>query len=100
MGETPFAEHNQSPLAPRYSMTEFAERGEARLRVLQPGLDTTASGQFIAIDIETGMYETDHDDYEAARKLRARCPDAQIWMGRVGERTAYRMGGGRRQVTP
>lgn len=45
------------------------------------------SGKFAAIDIETGAYEVDADD-----RLRARVPEAQIWMVRIGSRSVHRFG--------
>jgi hypothetical protein len=47
------------------------------------------------VDIETGAYELDHDDYAATERLLARQPGAQIWLSRVGHTTTYRMGGPR-----
>ncbi len=47
----------------------------------------------MAIDIESGNYEVDRDDFAATERLLARCPDAQIWLARVGQPAAYRMGG-------
>jgi hypothetical protein len=55
---------------------------------VEPG----CAGQFVAIDIETGGYELDTDDYAATERLVARYPDAQIWIMRVGQPTAYRIG--------
>lgn len=47
----------------------------------------------MAIDIETGAYEMDRDDYTAAERLLARFPTAQVWLRRVGHRAAYGIGG-------
>ncbi len=47
---------------------------------------------FVAVDIETGAYEIDEDEFTAGEKLRGRVPDAQIWMVRVGSRTVHRLG--------
>jgi hypothetical protein len=44
------------------------------------------------IDIESGAYEIDPDDYTATELLLARLPDAQIWPMRVGQSVAYRIG--------
>ena len=49
--------------------------------------------KFVAIDIETGAYEIDRDDYTATEHLLRRYPAAQIWLLRVGHHTAYRIGG-------
>jgi hypothetical protein len=49
-------------------------------------------GKFVAIDVGTGDFEIDDDDYAAVMRLRARSPQAEIWLGRVGAHAAYRMG--------
>jgi hypothetical protein len=75
-------------------MDEFARRGgeiydrDIRLQV-EPG----NKGQFVAIDIETGAWEMDADDYTATERLLNQVPDAQLWLVRVGDRASYRIGG-------
>ena len=80
--------------APRYSKQEFAERGEA---IFENEIRATLKGRnprdFVLIDIESGAYEIDPDEDVASDRLRARVPDAQIWMRRIGSRTARRFGG-------
>jgi len=78
----------------RYSKEEFARRGDAIYETeVQPKLTTGDEGKFAAIDIETGSYETDADDLETCDRLRARLPEAQIWMVRIGSRSVHRFGG-------
>ncbi len=48
-------------------------------------------GKFVALDVQTGDYEVDEDDYAAVSRLRARNPAAQVWLSRVGQPAAYRM---------
>ncbi len=80
-------------LEPRYSKEEFARRGEEIYeRDIRPHLKAGDEGKFVAIDIETGAYEMDKDDYTATERLLARHPNAQIWLRRVGHRAAYRIG--------
>ena len=50
-------------------------------------------GKFLAIDIETGEYEIAADELRAGNKLRARLPEAQIWMVRIGYASARSFGG-------
>lgn len=79
---------------PRYSKQEFAARGDDIYdREIAPHVDLGMSGQFIAIDIETGAYEIDADEQSASDRLTARVPGAQIWLRRVGSRFARRFGG-------
>jgi hypothetical protein len=49
-------------------------------------------GKFVAIDIETGVYEIDGDELVASDRLLARLPDAQIWLRQVGSRYVRRFG--------
>jgi hypothetical protein len=77
----------------RHSREEFARRGqeiyEREVRTtLQPGDE----GKFVAIDIDSGSYEMDRDDYTATERLLSRCPEAQIWLTQVGQQAAYRLG--------
>lgn len=78
----------------RYSKEEFARRGDAIYENdVRPQLKADDEGTFAAIDIESGMYAIDADELKACDKLRARIPDAQIWMVRVGYRSVHRFGG-------
>jgi len=78
---------------PRYSKEEFARRGDAMYdRDVAPAVGDRHRGEFVAIDIETGAYEIDADELKASDRLRARVPDAQIWLRRVGSRYARRFG--------
>ena len=81
-------------LEPRYSKEEFARRGQTIYeRDIRPHLGAGDDGKFVAIDIETGGYEIDRDDHTATERLLSRHPHAQIWLLRVGQRTAYHLGG-------
>ena len=81
-------------LEPRYSKGEFALRGQAIYEGdILPHVKAGDEGKFVAIDIETGAYEMDRDDFAATERLLVRHPNAQIWLLRVGHRAAYRLGG-------
>jgi len=81
-------------IRPRYSKEEFAKRGDALFdKAIRPHLKNEDDDDFVAIDIETGAYEIDADEMAACARLRARVPDAQIWIRRVGSRFAHRFGG-------
>jgi hypothetical protein len=60
-------------------------------RQVRPMLRPEDDAKFVAIDIDTGDYEIDADDYTAVKRLRARRPSAEVWLGRVGQPAAYRM---------
>lgn len=77
----------------RYSREEFARRGqEIYDRVIRPALQPSDENKFVAIDIESGSYEMDPNDYTAVDRLLKRLPEAQIWLMRVGHRAAHRFG--------
>lgn len=84
---------------PRYSREEFAQRGqEIYAKAFSPDAEAAHTGAFVAIDIESGGYELDADDFQATERLLGRLPNAQIWLARVGQAAAYRMGGTRRGI--
>lgn len=77
---------------PYRSPEEVARLGaEAFDRHVRPALRPEDDGKFVAIDIGTGDYELDEDDYTAITRLRSRRPSAEVWLGRVGQPAAYRM---------
>jgi hypothetical protein len=49
-------------------------------------------GKFIAIDVNSGAFEVDADDFTATERLLRRQPNARMWLGRVGRKAAYRLG--------
>jgi hypothetical protein len=84
---------------PRYSKEEIARRGDAIYQEkILPKLTTKDRGKFLAIDIETGEYEISRSEMKAGDKLRARLPEVQIFMVRVGYTTAHSFGGGLRRT--
>ncbi len=66
-------------------------RSELFDRHVPPKLRPEDNDKFVALDVTTGEYELDEDDYAAVSRLRARKPVADIWLGRVGQPAAYRM---------
>ena len=82
--------------APRYPREEFARRGdEIYDREIRGRLEAGNTGKFVAIDIESGVFEIADEELVAADRLRGQYPDAQIWMTRVGSRFLRRFGLGR-----
>jgi len=75
------------------SLDETARLGTDLLeRCIVPSLPPKDAGRFVAVDVNTGEYEVDDDDYAAVHRLHARVPGADVWLGMVGEPAAYRMG--------
>ena len=84
-----------------YSKEEFARRGDAIYeRDIRPHLQPGDEGRFVAVDIESGAFEVDPDELEVCQRLRARVPEAQIWLVRVGSRHVHRFGGQELQGHP
>jgi hypothetical protein len=82
----------------RYNKEEFAHRGDTAYEgTVRPHLKPEDKGRFVAIDIETNEFEIDDDELRACDRLRARLPEAQIWMVRVGSRYVHRFGGRERR---
>jgi hypothetical protein len=62
---------------------------------VRPGLLPEDDGKFVAIDVSTGKYEIDGDDYTAVMRLRSRQPEADIWLMRAGYPATCRIAVGR-----
>ena len=78
----------------RYDKEEFARRGDAILESdVRPHLKPEDDGKFVAIDIESGAYEIEADELAACDRLRARVPQAQVWLMRVGSKYVHRFAG-------
>ena len=81
------------PPPERRPTDEVARLGtETYGRLVRPKLVPADDGKFVALDIFTGDYEVDEDDYTAIMRLRARVPAAEIWLERAGQPAAYKMG--------
>jgi hypothetical protein len=81
---------------PHHSPEELARLGnEVFDQRVRPHLRPEDEGKFVALDVMTGEYELDDDDYTAVMRLRARLPAADIWLARAGYPTAYRIRRGR-----
>jgi hypothetical protein len=77
----------------RHTPDELARLGEQIFdQQVQPALQPADHGKFVAIDVESGEYEIDEDDYTAVARLRSRVPTADVWLMRAGYRAAYRIG--------
>ena len=76
---------------PHRNREEIARMGkDVYERQVKPLLRPEDTGKFVAVDIHTGAYEIDADDYTAVQRLRARLPTAEIWMMCAGFATAIR----------
>ena len=81
---------------PRYSSEEIVRRGQALYdQQIRAQVETSHPGEFLVLDIETGDYETDRNELAGLKRAKAKNPDAALYILRVGESTAYRVGGPR-----
>ncbi len=77
-------------------LDELARLGaEVFDRRVRPALCPADDGKFVAVDVASGEYEIDRDDYAAVARLRARVPGADVWLARAGSPTACRIGAAR-----
>ena len=84
---------------PRYSKDEFARRGDELYETqVRPQVEDGHPGKIVAIDLETGNFEVDTSEMAACSRLESRCPDAQIWIVRIGSRHVRRFGGRSRRT--
>jgi hypothetical protein len=75
---------------PRYSSDEVVRQGKALYeRQLRTQVEPGNIGKFLVIDIETGEYEIDRDEVVALKQVKAKRPDAPLYMLRIGYRAAY-----------
>jgi hypothetical protein len=76
----------------RLTLEELASLGEEILeRRVRPLLRPEDDDKYIALDVQTGDYEVDANDYAAVSRLSARNAAAEIWLSRVGQPAACRM---------
>jgi hypothetical protein len=78
---------------PQPSPEEVARLGaQVYDRRVRPSLRPEDDGKFVAIDVSSGDYEINEDDYTAVMRLKSRNPTAEAWLMRAGRRAPYRMG--------
>ena len=74
----------------RRSLDELAKLGGEIFDLrIQPTLKPEDHGKFASVDVETGDFEIDVDDYTAVARLRVRNPSADMWLMCAGYPTAY-----------
>jgi len=73
-----------------HTLEELSRLGlEIFERRVRPILRPEDDGHAVAIDVNTGEYELDVDEYTALERLRARCSDADMWLTQVGHPVGY-----------
>lgn len=77
---------------PRHTPEDLARLGsDVFEHSVRPMLRAEDEGKFVAIDIQTGEYEVDDDDYSAVARLRSRNSKAEIWLAKIGQPAAYQI---------
>jgi hypothetical protein len=78
---------------PRYTTEEIAARGKAIYEgQIRAKVEPQHIGKFLILDIETGDYEVDEDEFAASRRAHAKHPDGAFFGLRVGYRTSGTIG--------
>jgi hypothetical protein len=76
-----------------YTAEEIVRRGqEIYEHEIRPQVEPNHRGKLLVINIETGEYEMDSDALAAAKRAKARFPEAALFTMRVGYPTAFRLG--------
>ncbi len=77
----------------RSSPEEIARRGdEIYERNIRAQIEAQYHGKIVAIDVDTAAYVVDDNAIDAARRLRAKHPEAEVWLVRIGHRTLHHIG--------
>ena len=64
--------------------SDLDEVGRIGADLIAPTLLSADSGKCVAVDVSSGQYEVDHDDYAAVHRLHLRVPNAAVWLGYAG----------------
>jgi hypothetical protein len=78
----------------QYTSDEIVQRAQRFYdQQIRDKVEAGNKGKFLVINVETGEYEMDADDVAAAKRARARFPEAALFSMRIGYPSAYRLGG-------
>jgi hypothetical protein len=78
---------------PRYTTEEIAARGKAIYEgQIRAKVEPQDNGKFLILDIETGEYEMDEDEFAASRRAHSKHPDGAFFGLRIGYRTSGTIG--------
>jgi hypothetical protein len=84
-------------MAATVSTLSIADQAESIFEAqIKPRLIGANPEDFLAIDVNTGDFEIAADDMTPGDRLRARCPEARIFLRRVGDQDAFTVGWGYR----
>ena len=79
---------------PRYTSEEIATRAKALYEQdIRAKVEANNEGKYLVIDIETGDYEMDKDQFVASMRAVEKNPDGARFAMRIGYRTLGHIGG-------
>ena len=79
---------------PRYTSDEISSRGQMLYdQQIQARVDADNKGKFLILDIETGDYEMDENEWVALQRAKTKHPDAAFYIVRIGYPTAHKLEG-------
>ena len=77
----------------RYTNDEIVRLGqELYEREIRARVEPEHDGQFLVLDIETGEYEIGATAIEAIRRAKAKRDDPPLYILRIGQAAAYKLG--------
>ena len=78
----------------QYTHEEVQQRGQGWYeQTIRPQIETTAMGQFLVVEVESGDFEVDRSELRALARARRKHPTGAFYLLRVGAPAAYRLGG-------
>lgn len=83
-----------APMANRSYTTEETVRlgREIYEREVRAEVEASREGEFVIVDVTTGLWEVDEDDVAASDRALAKNTEAVLYFARVGRPAAYRLG--------
>ena len=94
--ETPAPTQSSRPTAPTRPLEEIARLGdEIYERDIRSQVEAAHHGEYVAIDVDSGIWAIADSELAAAERLRSQRADApNVWLLRVGYRAIASIGGG------
>lgn len=76
-----------------YTKEEIVRRGrDIYEREIRKRVERDHEGEFVAVDVKSGVWELGGDGLSASKLVLAREPHAAVCLLKVGQPTAYRIG--------
>jgi hypothetical protein len=86
---------------PRFTKEEIASRGKSIYdQQIRAQVEPEQIGKFLIIDIESGDFDLDDDEFAASRRAHARHPDGAFFGMRVGCRSSGTIGASETAAQP